>query len=289
MSAGSITRGITQGFLLFTKMVCKTESPIFSDKLVSAFVIVFPLSVAILLTIGVVSDSLEPKKNDHGTAVDNMSPTEHLAQAKAECGNGSLCLNPIEAAYQISMIPSSAPEYGEASKLLATIMQQESRENAELLEKTGTEIQKSDDAEQRSREQMQRNFQGEAHDSFSCATSTEKEPIVSFDDGKFWWKDDGRCAEREQKRRDEDAQIYSYWPNTVRVNTDMDSFWLPDEERNCQTLPDDKGRVSTVICDTTAHANHNIPVTFWGGVDRNTVSDWRCRREGGSFVCRATD
>jgi hypothetical protein len=34
---------------------------------------------------------------------------------------------------------------------------------------------------------------------------------------------------------------------------------------------------------------NNIPVTFWGEVDRNTVSDWKCRRENDRFVCRATD
>lgn len=146
-------------------------------------------------------------------------------------------------------------------------------------------------AKQESREQMQRNLQGEAHDSFLCANSKEKQPIVSFDNGSFWWEDDGRCANRMQKERDVDAQIYSYWSTTIRVNTDMDSFWLPDEERTCKTLPDERGRVASVTCDATAHGGHNIPVEFWGGVDRNTVSDWRCRREMDSlqdkFVCRA--
>ena len=28
-------------------------------------------------------------------------------------------------------------------------------------------------------------------------------------------------------------------------------------------------------------------VKFWGGIDRNTISFWRCRREGDAFVCRA--
>lgn len=219
--------------------------------------------------IAAISDSLEASKLNHLTAA------EHLAQAKQACGSGSLCLNISEALAHIQKIPASAPEYAEALKLSNAIGQQTAHEKEE--------------AENASREQMQRNFQGEAHDSFSCATSTEKEPIVSFDNGKFWWRDDGRCTEREQKKRDEDAQIYSYWSTTVRVDTDMDSFWLPDEERNCQTFPDDSGTVASVLCDATAHANHNIPVRFWGGVHRNTVSDWKCRREGDTFVCRATD
>lgn len=269
MSEGSLRRGIARGFVAFTKRVCKTQSPSLSDKIVSTFVLVFPISVAILLGIVAISDSWEANKFNRLTAA------EHLAQAKVACGNGSQCLNASGALPHIQKIPASAPEYGEALRLWTAIGQQTAREKEE--------------AEKKALEQMQRNFQGEAHDSFSCATSTQNEPIVSFDDGKFWWKDDGRCAERQQRRRDEDAQIHSYWSTTVRVNTDMDSFWLPDEERNCQTFPDDKGRVASVLCDATAHANHNIPVEFWGGVDRNTVSDWRCRREGGTFVCRATD
>jgi hypothetical protein len=84
--------------------------------------------------------------------------------------------------------------------------------------------------------------------------------------------------------------IHSYWPTTVRVDSDMDSFWLNNEERTCQTHPDDNGRVAVVACNTSgSHPDHNIPVKFWGGVDRNTVSDWKCRREGEGFVCRALD
>jgi hypothetical protein len=270
-------RGIARGFAAFTRRVCKTESPSLSDKILSNFVLVFLVWLVILLPliggIFAVRDSWEANKFNHLTAA------EHLAQAKAACGNGSQCLNISKALPHIEKIPASAPEYGEALKLWTEIGGQWTRER--------------EDAEHRAREQMQQNFQGEAHDSFSCATSTEKEPIVSFDDGKSWWKDDGRCADRQQKRRDEDAQSYSYWPTTVRVDTDMDSSWLPDEERTCQTHPDEKGKVSIVVCNLRPEGiwgiSHNIPVKFWGGVDRNTVSDWRCRREGGIFVCRATD
>ena len=44
----------------------------------------------------------------------------------------------------------------------------------------------------------------------------------------------------------------------------MDSFWLLNEERVCQTFPDDKGKVSVVSCNETgSHRDHNIPVKFW--------------------------
>jgi TPR repeat protein len=90
------------------------------------------------------------------------------------------------------------------------------------------------------------------------------------------------------------SKLHSYWSTRIRVDTDMDSFWLPDEERTCQTYPSDKGKVAVVACNVSgSHRDHNIPVTFWGDPDRNTVSDWRCRREqsilGGEFVCRAID
>jgi TPR repeat protein len=84
----------------------------------------------------------------------------------------------------------------------------------------------------------------------------------------------------------------SYWPTTIRVDTDMDSFWLPDEERTCQTHPNDNGRIAVVACNPSgSHRDHNIPVTFWGDPNRDTVSDWKCRREksifSDKFVCRA--
>lgn len=91
--------------------------------------------------------------------------------------------------------------------------------------------------------------------------------------------------------------LRSYWPTTIRVATNMDSFWLPDEERTCQTYPSSNGTVASVVCNplgtrlnpAVLHLNHNIPVTFWGDLDRNTISDWNCRREGDKFVCRAVD
>jgi hypothetical protein len=69
----------------------------------------------------------------------------------------------------------------------------------------------------------------------------------------------------------------------------MNSSWLPDEEKTCQTYPGKDGKVAVVSCGSSG--SHNIPVKFWGGVDRNKVSDWTCRREKGvlsdEFVCRA--
>jgi hypothetical protein len=102
---------------------------------------------------------------------------------------------------------------------------------------------------------------------------------------------DERQAEEEQKRKQSEAAgIFSYWPTTIRVDTDMDSFWLNNEERTCQTYPDSKGRIAAVVCNPSgSHHDHNIPVKFWGGVNRNAVTDWNCRRENDEFVCRATD
>jgi hypothetical protein len=85
-------------------------------------------------------------------------------------------------------------------------------------------------------------------------------------------------------------ELLSYWPTTIRVDTDMDSFWLADEERICQTYPNDKGRIAVVACNPSgSHRDRNIPVRFWGDPDRNSVSDWKCRRESDKFVCRAID
>ena len=225
-----------------------------------------------------------------------LSPAEHFRVAYELCRTSfarkylgpaaaSACLagNADEASQHLERIPASAPEYREASKLLASIRQrkQAQREEATRL---------ANQSQQQSREQMLKNVQGVAHDSFKCGTSEGNERIMSFDNGHYWWSDDGRCAKIEQKGRDEDAKLSSYWPATVRVDTDMDSFWLPKEERTCQTYPGDEGRVAVVACNGEgSHRDHNIPVKFWGGVDRNTVSDWKCRREGEEFVCRAID
>ena len=134
-----------------------------------------------------------------------------------------------------------------------------------------------------SRDQMRRNRLGQAHDSFTCSTSAENSPVISFDYGHSWWSDDGRCAAQqrqareaaeraalvkrweEQKTRDSDAELSSDWPTSIRVDTDMDSFWLVNEERTCKTYPNDNGRIAVVSCNASgSHKDHNIPVKFSG-------------------------
>ncbi len=284
MRIKSLAKGIARGYSAIDRTVFKREARSFREKVESgcvltvlAWLFIFLPIVFVVVTI---SDSWESYRFNH------LSAAQHLALAKVECGNGSRCLNTSEAAHHLSRVPTSAPEYGEAVKLQAAIDQQVANERE-------TSIQEKEKSRMASWNNAQANFNGQAKDGFLCATSTDHETIVSFDNGMFWWRDDGRCEQRMQKRRDEEAQLKSYWPTTVRVNTDMDTFWLPDEERNCQTYPDTEGKVATVLCDSKAHANHNIPVKFWGGVDRNTVSDWNCRREkdllADEFVCRAID
>jgi hypothetical protein len=248
-----------------------------------------------LVGIGIYNDNHRSGNNER--AFDRMTPSEHLRRAREACGftsdkSDSKCVNPSDAYTEIWAIPQSAPEYNAASTLLLSIQQQQIS-NQPSADKLPTSEQNSANklpASEQPYDQMQRNVQGIAHDAFTCANSTENTPIMSFDSGNSWWKDDGRCAEQLQKARDSEAQIYSYWSTTLRVDTDIDSFWLPGEERTCQTYPDNKGKVATVACNLTgSHRDHNIPVKFWGGVDRNTISDWKCRREGDEFVCRAID
>ena len=219
-----------------------------------------------------------------------VSSAEHLRLAQDICHSkqsSTVCLTSdlSSAARHLERIPSSAPEYGEAVRLLALVRQQEHS------------------IEERQRQALEKAQALRATNDFTCSTGLPRScggrrddgqcairPIISFDNGTSWVEDDGRCAAREQKRRDEDAQLDSYWPTTIRVDTDMDSFWLNNEERTCETYPNDKGKVAVVACNATgSHRDHNIPVTFWGGVDRNTVSDWKWRREGEDFACRALD
>ena len=290
-----LIRAMFLGFEAFTKRIFNTQAPDRSNRISSAIVLAILFFAIGGALWAIVSWAVETTIEMRETAKAKLiSPAERLARARAACGTGSKCLDMNEAAFQISNIPDSAPERNEASKLLLAIHAQVDQENEGAKRNAASVPSESSDSPQdESWAKAQRNFQGHAHDDFQCADSTEKQPIVSFDGGLFWWKDDGRCAARMQKKRDEDAEALSYWSTTVRVNTDMDSFWLPDEERTCQTSPDEKGRVATVTCDATPHTTHNIPVKFWGGVDRNTVSSWKCRREkdlfSDEFVCRAID
>jgi hypothetical protein len=220
-------------------------------------IVLFLIFIGGLMMSGI-SDVYDNYKFNH------LSSIEHYRLARDMCrhkvgGSGSfVCFadDPALASRHLEKVPSTAPEYGDAIKFLTSIREQE-KAHQRALEKERTE------APQRILERQRTEVPQRA---------TQSEP----------WK--------SKAKRDEDAQLFSYWPTTIRVNTDMDSFWLPNEERNCQTYPDDKGRIMMVACNATGlHRDHNIPVKFWGGVDRNTISDWKCRREGDDFVCRAID
>ncbi len=249
----------------------------------------------------------------------HLSPTEHLRLAQEACRiqqyGGTTCADPSTATSNLNKIPHDAPEYSYAHKLSEVIrLQQEvaaQRQREYLAKQEAERLRLANQTQQESFEQMQRNAFGKAHDPYTCSTSTTGEPIITFDNGHYWWSDDGRCVieqrlkeaaaeqrqieqraahERQQKQRDDDAEVNSYWPTTLRVESDMDSLWLNNEERTCRTFPDDNGKVARVNCSANAsHQDHSIPVKFWGGVDRDTVSDWKCRREGDDFVCRAID
>ncbi len=284
------------------------------------------LALLLVLIAGLLAGVLYESASDAyvNYRVKHLSPGEHLRIAHDLCPDMQrvfICVEPYaeQAIGHLQKIPPSAPEYTDASKLLSSIQssrerqraihQQQEQERAALLAKGQAERNRlMSQSEEESRKQMWSNVSGQAHDAFTCSTSPENSPIMSFDYGRYWWVDDGRCAAQqakqeqqreeaeqqkdaqEQKKRDQDAELLSYWPTTLRVDTDMDSFWLPNEERTCQTYPAANGRVATVACSTSgSHRDHNIPVRFWGGVDRNRVSDWKCRREEDQFVCRAID
>jgi hypothetical protein len=209
----------------------------------------------------------------------NQSPTEHLSKAKAAVTDREF----DSAVNHLLAIPANAPVHETAVTLLKTIQQKQEQERTLQAER---KTRQSEEAYER----LLGNRNGKYNDPFNCSVSTANAPIMSFDNGTTWWLDDGRCALREQQKKNQDASLSSYVPTTIRVDTDMDSFWLNNEERNCQTYPDNAGRVAVVGCNATGnHREHNIPVRFWGGVDRNTVSNWKCRRESENYVCRAID
>jgi hypothetical protein len=252
------------------------------DRFAAALAL-FGVSVVVMVGLG---DAIRDFRFTH------LSASEHLQLALSACGFNNAnptghCTSPLDADRQLAAIGPGKREYSQATLLRSAVNDQIRQDQLET-EKRVAENRKL--AYQR----FQTNTSGEAHDPFTCATSTEQKPIVSFDEGITWWNDDGRCAAKQQKVKDSDAEIRSYISTTIRVDTDMESSWLPDEERTCQTYPDGKGRVATVSCngEASTHA-HNIPVKFWGGVDRNAPSDWKCRREktllSDEFVCRATD
>jgi hypothetical protein len=300
MWIGSAWRGICRFFGTWNRLNK-------DHQYISAFVGLLVLPCVLLGGVFIyleLSEAYDKFKFNH------LSAAEHLHLAQDACRtnqyNGT-CVDPPTANLHLNKIPHDAAEYGDAYKLMEAIqLQQQAAEERQRQHLAGQEAQRlklANQTREESFEQMQRNVAGTAHDPYRCAaTSTVGTQFLTFDNGHYWWNDDGRCAaeelmrqaaaeqrqneqraahQRHQKQRDEDAQPSSYWPTTLRVDTDMDSFWLNNEERTCQTSPDDKGRVARVTCSGNAsHHDHSIPVKFWGGVDRNTVSDWKCRREG---------
>jgi len=308
MWIGSVWRGIYRFFAAWHRQT--QAHPYFAAF--SAFVVLPCVLLGGTILYIALSEAYDEFKFNH------LSPAEHLRLAQDACRTaqyGGICADFATATPHLNKIPHDAPEYGDAHKLLEVIrLQQEAaaeRQRQNLAKQEAERLRLANQTQQESYEQMQKNVAGTAHDPYRCATSTAGTQIFSFDNGHYWWADDGRCAAeelkkqaaeeqrqieqraahgRQQRQRDEDAQSSSYWPTTLRVDSDMDSFWLNNEERTCQTLPDDKGRVARVNCSGNAsHQDHSIPVKFWGGVDRDTVSDWKCRREGDEFVCRAID
>lgn len=289
-----------------------------------------PFGVVVVFTLfNMASQAYDSYRSNHLTSAENLRSAEDVCASGS--GSSGICSDPEDALHHLEKIPTTAPEHGEASKLIASIQQQQHRASLEAAQSERQLQQQEQQLEQqqalegkRAWEQALRNFHGEASDPFQCSISAGNQPIVTFDNGLHWWTDeDDLCATETQTRRDEitrlreaqeaaaeeqeakaaadlqeqrdaNAKLSSYWPTTLRVDTDMDSSWLPSEERTCQTYPDDKGKIAVVACNATgSHRNHNIPVEFWGGVDRNTISDWRCRREKNllddKFVCRAID
>src|ERR1039458_26526 len=308
MWIGSVWRGIYRFFAAWHR---QTQT----HPLLAAFSAFFVLPCVLLggtLVYMALSEAYDEFKFNH------LSPAEHLRLAQGACRTaqyGGICADLATATPHLNKIPHDAPEYGDAHKLLEVIrLQHEAaaeRQRQNLARQEAERLRLANQTQQESYEQMQRNVAGTAHDPYRCATSTADTQIFSFDNGHYWWADDGRfeadelkkqaaeeqrqteqraAHERQQRQRDDDAQLSSFWPTTLRVDTDMDSFWLNNEERTCTTSPDDKGRVARVNCSANAsHQDHSIPVKFWGSVDRDTVSDWKCRREGDEFVCRAID
>lgn len=270
MSVANIPRAIGRGYYAFAKRLGSNRAkPNWGDHMAASFV--FLLLTWLLAVMAWAAWD--------GYQFDRLSAAGHLAKAREACGTSSRCADPDTAIKNLRAIRSTTAEFKEASGLLTQV--------------DGQVAQEKRNRESTSREQMARNFSGEANDPFRCDRSAhDNQAIVSFDGGQTWWNDDGRCSTQLQKKRDEDAQLSSYWSTTVRVDTDMNSSWLPDEERICQTYPDSNGKIATVLCSLTGEgAIHNIPVAFWGGVERNTVSNWKCRREkdllDDRFVCRA--
>jgi hypothetical protein len=274
---------------------------------VKLFLVLFASCVALFVLV-VVSDWYDNYKAAHLSSADQLERAEAICPKVGRSAFACSSADPDNAISHLGKIPKGAPEYGQAAEMTSSLRAWQQLLQKRLGEALAEQHRIANQSNEEASQQYLRNTAGEARDRFECGTSMESTPIMSFDYKHHWWADDGRCAaqeeaqqqakqeaerqqrEAEQKKLDEDAQLESYWPTTLRVDTDMDSFWFNDEERTCQTYPDSKGRVAVVACNAGGtHRDRNIPVRFWGGVDRNTISNWRCRRESDQFVCKALD
>jgi hypothetical protein len=136
----------------------------------------------------------------------HLPPAEHLRLAQEICRSKQLktvCADPYTATPHLNKIPRDAAEYNEAQKLLGVIQSQAQiaaeRERQTMAAREAERTRLENQTQQESLEQMQRNIAGTVHDSYKCATSTVGTAIVSFDNGHYWWSDDGRCAAEDQK------------------------------------------------------------------------------------------
>ena len=83
--------------------------------------------------------------------------------------------------------------------------------------------------------------------------------------------------------------------STFEVLSELGKILLPEakateimsKEIVCQSYSDDKG--SLVLWSSEPGETHNIPVTFWGGIDLGNPSKWKCRKEGDTLLCQLMD
>jgi hypothetical protein len=88
------------------------------------------------------------------------------------------------------------------------------------------------------------------------------------------------------------ATLTSEVHSTFEVLSELGKILLPEtkateittKEIFCQSYSDDKG--SLVLWSSDARETHNIPVTFWDGIDLGNPSNWKCRKEGDTLLCQ---
>lgn len=202
----------------------------------------------------------------------HMSPDEHLSAAHQYVRD----FNYDAAQKHLNAIPQSSLahdsyEFDEVADAIA-------KHKAELAEEAAAQA-----------EAQQVYAAQQVQPKLRCGIQTATGEEFMSVDGKPWVPDDGRCIDLVLH---DDAK--NYRSTTIRVNTDMNQGWLNEERRNCTSYPNDRGRVSTLSCsDNLTRADRNIPVTFWGKVDRGHPSIWKCERQKNllddRFVCWALD